>query len=498
MGGWRELVGHPHPDAPHRVGGNDTPSCPGSSSFRISSWSIFCTLLRATKTVATFMPRAAAASAPDCPCSAVRSNASHVRGATRSRTRAIASSSNSRSNSSSSRRTRSSRLDRLEQLDGLAAAGRDDRLAAGPGVAPGVAGDGLQPGPEALRRVVVERPHLLRQLEQDALRHVLGVGFLEVPLPAPGVDLAAVALGELDPGGLVRAGPAGAWPAGWRWSASPRSGSSAIPSKLLYFLGLDHRRQAQIEHVQPATGKIGVRLVRSRRSQPYCLSSRKRELPRNQNIRAEGFTMKRFLAYTVVAAVALTATAAPVLSGHGSQGRGSPTGHGQTARGGHSGQRQSSPSRGSPAGQGQTVPCMHIAVKGKPLPLMAATLGAGPTVRSGHNGQRQATPAHGGNAGRGPTVRGGHNGQRQAGPAHGNPGGHGPTVRGGHNRPRQAGHGQGGRGPGGQGGIGRAGNGYYYSGRGHQNWTHYYWYPRYGCNFYWDPWTELLLLLVRP
>src|SRR5262245_2253961 len=59
----------------------------GSSSFCISSWSIFCTLLRATKTDATFMPSAWAASAPDCPCSAVRSNASHVCGRTRIRTR---------------------------------------------------------------------------------------------------------------------------------------------------------------------------------------------------------------------------------------------------------------------------------------------------------------------------------------------------------------------------------------------------------------------------
>src|SRR5262249_20906970 len=57
---------------------------PGPSNVRISSWSIFCTLLRATKTVATFMPNAAAASAPDWPCTAVRSNASQVRGVTRS------------------------------------------------------------------------------------------------------------------------------------------------------------------------------------------------------------------------------------------------------------------------------------------------------------------------------------------------------------------------------------------------------------------------------
>ena len=95
-------------------------------------------------------------------------------------------------------------LDRLEQFQGQAAANRDARLAAGPRVAPGVAGDGLEPGPEALRRVVDERLHLLRQFEQDVLRQVLGIGPLEVPPAAPGVDLAAVALGEHGPGDLVR------------------------------------------------------------------------------------------------------------------------------------------------------------------------------------------------------------------------------------------------------------------------------------------------------
>src|SRR5262249_21960884 len=88
---------------------SSTPSGSGGSSLRISSWIIFCTLLRATNTVATFMPSFRAASAPDSPPTASKRNASHVCGCTRSRTRADASSSNSRSNSASSCFSRSSR-----------------------------------------------------------------------------------------------------------------------------------------------------------------------------------------------------------------------------------------------------------------------------------------------------------------------------------------------------------------------------------------------------
>src|SRR5204863_241042 len=66
--------------------------------------------------------------------------------------------------------------DLLEQVEGQTAAGRDGRLAGRGGVQPGVPGDRLQPRPEAPVRVVLERPHLLGQLEQDPLGDVLGVG----------------------------------------------------------------------------------------------------------------------------------------------------------------------------------------------------------------------------------------------------------------------------------------------------------------------------------
>jgi hypothetical protein len=41
------------------------------------------------------------------------------------------------------------------------------------------------------------------ELEQDHLRDVLGVGFLELPPQAPGMDLRAVAVDKRGPGGLI-------------------------------------------------------------------------------------------------------------------------------------------------------------------------------------------------------------------------------------------------------------------------------------------------------
>src|SRR5262245_58557266 len=65
-------------------------------------------------------------------------------------------------------------------------------------------GDRLQPAAETERRVVGESTQLLRELEQDILGHVLGIRVLELPLPAPAVDVPAVMLHELVPGALVR------------------------------------------------------------------------------------------------------------------------------------------------------------------------------------------------------------------------------------------------------------------------------------------------------
>src|SRR5262249_48606148 len=109
--------------------------------------------------------------------------------------------------------------------------------------------------------VVLERLHLLCELEQDVLRHVLGVGLLEVPLPAPGVDLAAVALRELGPGLLVgrnlpelrQEGDAGL-----RLHGPPPS-SSLLRSRILR--GGARPRQAQIRRALPSAGseKPGTR-----------------------------------------------------------------------------------------------------------------------------------------------------------------------------------------------------------------------------------------------
>jgi hypothetical protein len=57
---------------------------------------------------------------------------------------------------------------------------------------------------EAARRVVGEIAQLLGELHQDDLGHVLGVGVLQLPLPAPAVDVPPVTLDERVPGGLVR------------------------------------------------------------------------------------------------------------------------------------------------------------------------------------------------------------------------------------------------------------------------------------------------------
>jgi hypothetical protein len=42
----------------------------------------------------------------------------------------------------------------------------------------------LEPDAEAARGVVGERPHFLGSFEQNVLRHVLGVGFLQTPVAA--------------------------------------------------------------------------------------------------------------------------------------------------------------------------------------------------------------------------------------------------------------------------------------------------------------------------
>src|SRR5262249_11538499 len=61
-----------------------------------------------------------------------------------------------------------------------------------------------EPAAEAARGVVGEGAQLPGELRQDVLGHVLGVGVLQLPPPAPAVDVPAVMLDELVPAGLVR------------------------------------------------------------------------------------------------------------------------------------------------------------------------------------------------------------------------------------------------------------------------------------------------------
>ena len=70
-------------------------------------------------------------------------------------------------------------------------------------VTPTMRRQGAQPAAEAPRRVVGEVGQVSDELEQDHLCDVLGVGVLELPSQAPGVDLRAVAVDERRPGRLI-------------------------------------------------------------------------------------------------------------------------------------------------------------------------------------------------------------------------------------------------------------------------------------------------------
>ena len=166
-----------------------------------------CTLLRATNTVATFMPSTLAASTPERPSTASRRNASQVRGSTRMRTRADASSSSSRSAASARRLARSSLA---------STADRRSRAASPPLPWPGLRCLArwsrqawwvtVLSQARKLRRVVLKVVHPRRELEEHLLGHVLGVGLLHPPGLAPRVDVAAVPADELRPGGRVTGG----------------------------------------------------------------------------------------------------------------------------------------------------------------------------------------------------------------------------------------------------------------------------------------------------
>ena len=80
----------------------------------------------------------------------------------------------------------------------------DGALPAVQRVAPGVVGHRLQPAAEAARGVIGKGPHSGDQFGEHLLGYILGVGLLEAPLSAPGVDAGAVAEHERTPGRPIR------------------------------------------------------------------------------------------------------------------------------------------------------------------------------------------------------------------------------------------------------------------------------------------------------
>src|SRR5205823_5227539 len=95
----------------------------------------------------------------------------------------------------------------LQRFQDIAvAANPQTPLGAAEEVAPGAARERAEIATKTQRRIVTKRPHLLSQVQQDVLRYVLGVGILQLPLPAPTVDPMSVALDEFPPDGRLIGG----------------------------------------------------------------------------------------------------------------------------------------------------------------------------------------------------------------------------------------------------------------------------------------------------
>jgi hypothetical protein len=71
-------------------------------------------------------------------------------------------------------------------------------------ISPGMMGNRLQPSAEAAFGIVFEITQFSRELQENLLGYVLGVGILQSPLPAPAIDVSAVMLDELIPCDLIR------------------------------------------------------------------------------------------------------------------------------------------------------------------------------------------------------------------------------------------------------------------------------------------------------
>src|SRR5262249_15893919 len=133
-------------------------------------------------------------------------------------------------------------------------------------------------------RVVFECTHFFGELDQYRLRYVLGVGLLEVPLPAPCVDFAAVALRELSPGCLIRRHPAEERQQGhargrsqWRYPLSPTRKRIAFSVGTLLAgkrkTTLCGRFRATADSCRGSGINSPKRAVRFRFARPYGLSS---------------------------------------------------------------------------------------------------------------------------------------------------------------------------------------------------------------------------------
>jgi hypothetical protein len=132
------------------------------------------TLLRATKTVATFMPSWAAASAPliELPGQVVAG------------------------------------LDTVKAVEDVGvAAAQAPTAAVVDEIAPGMIRQRPEPATKAACPIIGEGPHLIGEPRQDHLRDVLGVGILQPPLATPAVNLAAVAVDKLGPSRLIGGRP---------------------------------------------------------------------------------------------------------------------------------------------------------------------------------------------------------------------------------------------------------------------------------------------------
>ena len=71
-------------------------------------------------------------------------------------------------------------------------------------IEPGMVGDRFEPAAETAAGVVFEIAELARQFQQDILSHVFRIGVLQIPLPAPAINVPAVVLDEFIPSSVVQ------------------------------------------------------------------------------------------------------------------------------------------------------------------------------------------------------------------------------------------------------------------------------------------------------